>query len=123
MRLFVICLTLLAIGCTATPTDPMLADAGPRPIGHEHIVETWLADHLLDPYSVRDLTISEPRQGTVWTGLLNQGAVPAWYVCAGLNARNAYGGYTGRQIYVLFIRDGRVIADERAGPSAHTYTC
>lgn len=46
-------------------------------------------DYLLDPYSVRDAEISSVMDGTA------DGKIQ--FVCVKANARNAMGGYTGRQ--------------------------
>lgn len=119
------CLIALSIAaCTTTPTNPKFQTAGTKPINAERLVRSWLDANLKDPYSVRDLKVSEVRQGTFWSGLIHQGAVPSWYVCAGYNAKNSYGAYTGYDVHVLWIRDSSVFSESKAETQTlHSYRC
>ena len=94
--------------CTMEPTGPNVQTAGPKPNNVGSLVQIYLNESLKDPYSVRGLTYSLPREGGRWTGLVNQGLVPSWYSCVKYNAKNSFGGYVGQKEHVFFIRDDRV---------------
>lgn len=81
------------------------------------IVLANMGMNLKDPYSVQGFVITPPRPGGVWTGLVGQGLVPAWYSCVMYNAKNSFGAYTGMKPFVYFIRHDRVVA-----VSAHSQT-
>ncbi|MBB4170434.1 hypothetical protein [Rhizobium sp. BK538] len=67
-------------------------------------------DFLLDPYSIRDAEISN-------VVLFNpQARIDA--VCIKANAKNGYGGYTGRQATSVSLRDGKIL-----GATANDVRC
>jgi hypothetical protein len=100
----IVALALAAVACAGKIDDP-----GPYPDSYEQIIKDWLHTHLKDPYSIRDLSIGHPMEGSVWTGLLYHGAVPAWRSCTRLNSKNSYGAYTGIKGFEFYIRDGEVV--------------
>lgn len=66
-------------------------------------------DFLVDPYSIRDAEISyvqfNNRSGLHW-------------VCVKANAKNRMGGYTGRQVIEVWVKDGKL-----AGNVPHSQAC
>lgn len=101
--------SIFLAACTTTPTDPSLQTAGPKPSNVGSSVRSHLNENLKDPYSLRELSFTEVKHGGMWTGVINQGMVPSWYSCVRYNAKNSYGGYTGRKDYVFFIRNDKVV--------------
>lgn len=67
---------------------------------------------LKDPYSIRDAEITKP--GSAFIGLAFGGH--AITVCARLNAKNSFGGYTGQQNYKYIFREKRIAESMPAGP-------
>lgn len=115
---------LLLLTACALPPPGVNPDPGPYPEKYRALVEQWLQETLFDPYSVRDLEVTVPVEGTLWQGLLLGGHLPVWTVCATFNAKNRFGGYTGRSTTVLFIRNNSVIATEGYWPDTiSSYSC
>lgn len=94
-------------GCTTTPPPEVLAaaDYGPYPENFEPIIKAYVAGRLRDPESAQYQFLNVPRKGYWGFGGAKYGHV----VCAKINAKNAFGGYTGARISYFMIRDGRVI--------------
>jgi hypothetical protein len=107
-------MVLLLVGC-ATAATPQ--SRGPYPDNYLELARDWIRTTLFDPYSVRDLTISEPQPGRAWRGILLGGPFDAWTTCMTFNAKNRMGGYTGLQTYVLWIVDGRIVGSEPYDPA------
>ncbi|WP_156418517.1 hypothetical protein [Aureimonas sp. D3] len=59
-----------------------------------------MRDSLRDPYSVRDAEISNVFE------LKSVGSQPDQHVCVKGNTRNGFGAYTGRQTYLVYLRNG-----------------
>jgi hypothetical protein len=94
-------LALITMACATGPANP-----GPYPTNYAELVNRWMQTTVYDPYSVRDLHIAEPLQGTYSAGLAFGGRIPAWAVCVTYNAKNLYGGYVGLQTTVLWLSGG-----------------
>ena len=72
-----------------------------------------------EPASIRDAQISEPLpeiQGPEIAKVMG----PRWVVCVSLNSRNGLGGYTGRTMYHVAMRDGEVSSLFRASEMGPT---
>jgi hypothetical protein len=90
-------------GCVTTmerSTTPVSANM--RSAIVEAVRNTWR-----DPYSIRDAEISQAIQPQGYTGARRA-------VCIRVNARNGFGGYTGRQIS-CFAFDGTNIVGTTSG--------
>lgn len=112
------CLSVLALllsGC-GTPSvqrvpepipvvDTRNADYGPYPSNHEALVRSWAAENLKDPESARFGKISQPRKEYMFH---NSQPFFGYSVCASINAKNSYGGYTGSQVVWVLIRDNKI---------------
>ncbi|MPR61241.1 hypothetical protein D7027_05325 [Ochrobactrum intermedium] len=75
-------------GCQTQSADDMLASQRPPTSAIKAAIVKDARDYLIDPYSVRDAEISSVMD-------LAGGKMQA--VCVKANAKNALGGYTGRQ--------------------------
>lgn len=108
---------VLLIGCATVPSEKAFssADLGPPPEDVPAIIKKWIEDTFIDPDSARTHSISTPVKGAIAKPLIQGGGyVFAWRVFVDVNARNRMGGFTGRQIHAVYIRDGRVISSVRA---------
>jgi len=85
--------------------DP--SKAGPYPTAYRSIVNSYVRTSFLDPYSVRDASISTPVIGHMYS---QQG----WIACLRANAKNRMGGYAGQQSTALLIYQ-RSVVDSDAG--------
>jgi hypothetical protein len=115
-----------ALAACATQQAPQ--NPGPYPANYAELAQGWLRTALVDPYSVRDLTITEPRPGRAWRGILIGGPFDAWATCVTFNAKNRMGGYDGLQTYVVWILNGAIVqtephAPDALGPAVSVYSC
>lgn len=74
--------------------------------GYAPLVKAWLNSYLRDPYSAVVTEVRGPRvtsfKPDVWT------KVTGTAVCYDINAKNAYGGYTGVKRHLFIFEAGRV---------------
>lgn len=111
VRIGVLLLLLLVAGCVTNSrpvsetVDTVNADYGVYP--HEYVasIKAWAQANLKDPESARYGYISRPRQEYV---VENHKPVFGYSVCAQINAKNSYGGYTGNEIFWFFFRYGQL---------------
>jgi len=97
-----ITLALQAISETQADTERY----GPYPANYKEIVTQWLNKRLIDPDSARIEWNGEPKPGD----LGNSGEhLYGYLVNFTVNARNRFGGYTGKQKHAVLIRNGAVI--------------
>jgi hypothetical protein len=89
----------------AETVDTANADYGTYPSNYEDLVKAWASSNLKDPESARFGKISRPRKEFVVKELK---PLFGYSVCAGINAKNAYGGYVGEKIFWFFFRDGKI---------------
>jgi hypothetical protein len=84
---------IILSGCASVQTDP----EQPPPTDYREQIVANKINFFKDPDSVRDAEI-----GTLRPNMFG------WRVCLKANAKNAYGGYTGRLTSIVqFYRDGR----------------
>lgn len=110
MRLLICCAAVLLAAC-ATPGGGFLntntpADAGQRPTASAQAVQAYLNASLKDPYSLRDLAISEPALSSCAVGIY--GPFYGWRVDVSYNAKNSYGGYVGQRTYAYWFHGDRL---------------
>jgi hypothetical protein len=95
-------------GCAAPPA-PTASDAGPRPPDPRRVVQDFLRGQLKDPYSaqieVRSMTPTRA------SGAMFGTPVYGWGICADVNAKNAYGGYTGFKPVIVVWRADRGVLE------------
>lgn len=111
-------ITLVAVsvlGC-ASPSGSD-ADPGPKPGDPGRIMQDYLRVHLKDPYSAQVQMRAVGRITTTRSSLL----VPAthgWGICADVNAKNAFGGYTGFKPVLVIWRAGAGVLEGWVSNSA-----
>jgi len=93
-------------GCAApSATELANADYGPYPQEYEQIIKRHLDLVLKDPESAKINIVKRPSSG--WSGL--GGRKYGWIVCAEVNAKNSYGGYTGSRLSYFMLKNDSVI--------------
>lgn len=101
------------------------AAAGPYPSSYDQLVRTHLQDILRDPASADVQEKRGPRLGAWYSGggLMTgpRKGQPFWFVCYKINAKNAYGGYSGFKNYLFMITNGNVAGD-RSSPYFNQYS-
>jgi hypothetical protein len=94
---------MLLAGCASAPTAETL---GPAPAAWKETLRAYMLQTYKDPYSLRDVAVADPVPGTF---SYKQG----WVACVRVNAKNAYGGYTGLQTTgFVFEGDHVLIGDD-----------
>lgn len=84
-------------------------DHGSYPASYESIIKGWYAENLKDPTSVIYGRISKPRKEHAVTNQFRREVVHGYSVCASVNAKNGYGGYTGQKQRWFLIRNGQIV--------------
>ncbi|HGM4966202.1 TPA: hypothetical protein ACKP0L_004543 [Pseudomonas putida] len=123
-KMTAVCLSMILGGCVThqqsgpaqvpvapSSPDPTLqelqsADYGQYPNNYEQLVKQWTESSLKDPNSAIINKISKPRKEYIFQ---NRAPVFGYSICALVNAKNSYGGYTGNQVYWIFINNGKVL--------------
>ena len=85
-------------------TDPIY---GGYPVRYKGIIMDWLYSHLYDPPSAKIEWQGEPKRADLPDAKGRK--VYGWLVLFNVNARNRFGGYTGRQTHGILIRNGVVV--------------
>ena len=99
-----------------TKEEAAKADYGSFPDNYKEIVSAWIDDNLVDPYSVRDLKIVSPEKYWTQDAPIMGGKTTFGYrVQFSLNAKNRMGGYGGKTIFNILIRNGVVVKDWKEG--------
>ncbi len=93
---------LLAGVLAACAVKPDPQAIGPYPDDYRGVVKAYVEETFYDPYSMRNVALSNPQQGHVY---FEQG----WVVCLQANAKNRMGAYTGLKRTALLINRDRVI--------------
>uniref|UniRef100_UPI0035C67D96 hypothetical protein n=1 Tax=Serratia quinivorans TaxID=137545 RepID=UPI0035C67D96 len=82
------------------------ADVGSKPVNYKKIVEDAIRVELKDPESARFSNMTKPRKEV----MVEKGNfVYGYSTCVYVNAKNSYGGYSGKQLYWAFLRDNQVL--------------
>jgi hypothetical protein len=89
-------------------------EAGPLPANWQKLTEDYIRGVLRDPDSGRfdfvSAPVVQPTKGFYRPMHMRGESVFCWVASVHVNAKNAFGGYTGNKLYMVGIRDGRVIA-------------
>ncbi|GAB7562619.1 hypothetical protein LG202_06580 [Methylobacillus methanolivorans] len=107
---------VLFTGCSSTPptlTEISNADYGTYPENYEDIVKNTLTYSLKDPDSAKINFQNSPKK--FWIGSKSSRKF-GYGVCALVNAKNSYGGYTGSEAWAFIIRNGVVV--DMSGPTS-----
>ncbi|WP_239404412.1 YgdI/YgdR family lipoprotein [Aggregatibacter aphrophilus] len=126
--LFAVLAAGLLAGCTTetkiTMNDVRNMDYGSYPENYEQTIRRYLARTLIDPNSLMIDGFSKPkkyleitdRRYNVVTDSYNPAVFLRYYiVCARINAKNTYGGYTGWQDHIYYFRDGEIVSSSEYG--------
>ena len=106
-------------GWRPSPTEIRAADYGAYPSDYRAIVKRWYLQNLKDPASARFGRITRPLKEHAIRNQVRKEAVYGYSVCARVNARNSFGGYTGFRTRWFLIRNGRIV--RTSPPSFHIY--
>ncbi|WP_159282412.1 hypothetical protein [Rahnella variigena] len=82
------------------------ADVGHLPKNYKQLVEEAIRNVLKDPDSAKFSDMTPPRKEVM---VQQRNFVYGYSTCVFVNAKNSYGGYTGKQLYWAFIRDNNVL--------------
>ena len=114
-----ICSAALLAGCISVPEPTVLhmselrnKDFGRYPDNYQAIIKRRLAETLIDPDSAKIAGFTPPRKYLrVYQDFKTQRLTyyPSYAVCVRINSKNRYGGYTGWQDHVYFIRNGEIM--------------
>jgi hypothetical protein len=100
-------MAMCAVGSLSAETQPADADLyGPYPANYKEIVMKWLETQLVDPESARIEWKGDPKPADLET---KGGHLYGYLVNFTVDARNRFGGYTGKQSHGALIRNGEVI--------------
>jgi hypothetical protein len=100
-------MTAALISCATTDTNP-----GLPPSDYRQVLHSYINGNFFDPYSMRDVAISEPVAGKMYS-------VYGWIVCLQANAKNRMGGYVGLTKTAYLIKND-VITSETNSPFCGT---
>lgn len=108
-RLIVVSVALALAGCqSSAELQQSIAQSTPPSAGLKASIIHDARDYLADPYSIRDAEISNiqrnPKTGIEW-------------VCVKANAKNAMGGYTGRQTIEIDARGSTLVGNLPNSPA------
>ena len=106
-------------GWRPSPIEIQTADYGAYPSDYETIVKAWYLRSLKDPDSARFGRITRPLREHAIRNQLRKEAIYGYSVCARVNARNSFGGYTGFKTRWFLIRNGRIV--RTSPPRFHIY--
>ena len=91
----------------APATTPDAKVYGEYPLAYKEIVTRWMEGRLVDPASAVFEWLAEPRAGEL-SPKKGQRFV-GYIVDFKVNARNQFGGATGKQRYQVVVRNGEVV--------------
>lgn len=87
------------------------ADYGPQPpANHEELERNLILERLKDPDSAKFKPMGKVSKSAIPSGFASPTPILVWGTGMAVNAKNAYGGYTGFQYYAFAWRDGKIIA-------------
>ena len=108
---------LLLAACQSAPLSPeeiAKLDYGPPPVDYEKIVRAYLSTKLQEPLFALVEFKAGPKQLYQKDAIL-QSRQYGWAVCVMINDKNLRGAYEGFYPMVIYIRDGKVVAENGGG--------
>lgn len=97
---------LFLLACNPSSETVKNADYGTFPENYREIVQLYIENFFYDPLSIQGLEISEPIKG--WQRTFST-VTYGYIITFRCNAKNQYGGYTGRKEHRLLVRDGKIV--------------
>lgn len=91
-------------GCMSTDFDNI--DEGPYPNNYQDIISMYMKNIAIDPDSLKIEYISSPEKCIVQVGIKRY---RCWKVEAYVNAKNRFGGYTGKIRNTFYLKNWTVI--------------
>lgn len=88
------------------------ADYGSYPENYRALVTSYLQDTLKDPESARVEYLTVPQKD--YRIVQHRQPVYGYALCLTVNAKNSFGGYTGKQLALVHIRNGSIVTFWRA---------
>lgn len=82
------------------------ANVGAQPNNYKEAVEAAIRSQLKDPDSAKFSAMTTPRKEVM---VEHRDFVYGYSTCLYVNAKNSYGGYSGDQLYWVFMRDNQVL--------------
>jgi len=114
-------LTLMAVACCAigacAPPRPDPASIGPPPANYRAAVKEHIKTTFFDPYSLRDVELSEPVPASMVFDGGNLVPYSGWMVCLKANGKNRLGGYTGLQVTGILFQGGVITTNTPSAPA------
>ncbi len=106
-KIILITLSLLLISCVPPTREELAgADYGNYPSNYKETIKSYLNRNLKDPDSAKIEYLNEPRTAwSTWGG----GKKFGYAVCANVNSKNSFGGYTGYKIGYYLIKNDTII--------------
>ncbi len=90
---------------TITLEEAKTKDYGTYPKNYKQLIKSYYENVLKDPYSVKYKEITKPKKtANAITGEYY------YFVCATINAKNSYGGYTGWTTDTFNIKNGEILS-------------
>lgn len=125
MRIIILFFTFVALlGCQGIhPRAPIEngwkpitkgADHGMYPKNYQEVIKNWYMSNLKDPDSAKFLNFSTPRKEHAVTNQFKKEAAYGYSVCALVNSKNSYGGYTGGKLRWFLIRNDIIVRSHKA---------
>ena len=96
-------ITIAALAMLSSCAQYNPESAGQPPTDHKAAVANYIKTTFFDPYSLRDVAISDPVPGIMFYQ-------SGYLVCFQANAKNRMGGYIGIHRTGLLLRNDAVIA-------------
>jgi hypothetical protein len=109
MRVFIAMgVAALMAGCAVAPNDTEFAaaDFGQYPANFDTVISRYHDTVMKDPESVRIKYLDAPQKGYSFA---HRAPVYGYRVCATVNSKNNFGGYTGAHVTTILIRNDRVV--------------
>ena len=113
----VLLFSLLGCAGVPSPTPEQLASAdyGHYPANYQEIATQYISNLLIDPNSAMLSGWIGPSK--TWSYTDRGESFFGYGVCMFVNAKNRMGGYTGRQLFFVLIKDDRVLSHNGGYPS------
>lgn len=90
------------------------AKYGSKPVNILPSVKTYFREVLKDPDSAKYSDISKPKKDFVFE---YQKPITGYSICLYVNAKNSFGGYTGKKLYWAFFKDNKLLRIKNADDS------
>ncbi|MBS3756941.1 MAG: hypothetical protein KGY56_14680 [Desulfobacterales bacterium] len=120
-RYAIIILCALAVSACATPpAETVKDDAGPYPENYRELIDWYLEETLPRPESTKKFEIIKApekiRTETYYGFMPLYEGQQVWEVFVAFDTKNARGRHIGKDMHVVWIRHGKIVAYDYARP-------